>query len=72
MPAFHDVSRRQFVVTLAEAATALGVAGACGDGQIGPALRGPVPGGDPLTIIVASFPQLATEASSSRSGANGP
>jgi len=61
------LNRREFLVRSAFAAAALAAVEACGDGQIGPPLRNTPGGGDPnlppgppLTISLASHPELAT------------
>jgi Rieske Fe-S protein len=64
----HDcLNRREFFARSALAAAALAALEACGDGQIGPPLRNTTDGGDPnvppgppLTISLASRPELAT------------
>jgi Rieske Fe-S protein len=61
------LNRREFLARSAFAAAALAAVQACGDGQIGPPLRNTTGGGDPnvppgppLTISLASHPELAT------------
>ena len=61
------LNRREFLARSALAAAALAAVEACGDGQIGPPLRTTTGGGDinvppgpPLTISLASHPELAT------------
>ena len=61
------LNRREFLARSALAAAALAAVEACGDGQIGPPLRTSTTGGDinvppgpPLTISLASHPELAT------------
>jgi len=64
----HDcLNRREFLARSALAAAALAAIEACGDGQIGPPIRSNSSGGDPnvppgppLTVSLASHPELAT------------
>jgi Rieske Fe-S protein len=61
------LNRREFLTRSALAAAALAAVEACGDGQIGPPVRTNIGGGDPnvppgppLTVSLASHPELAT------------
>jgi len=64
MPCEHCINRRKFIARAAEAAGAVAILAACGDGQLAgpPSIPRVPPGGgtSKLTITVADFPGLAT------------